>query len=304
MRPVSGLVCQSLMVSSYCRPGSAHSHAALAMLAEQLLGVDGLDDLAVEPAEQVERAALLDGPHELVGDPHRVVGVLVLHADDVACRRGPCRSRRRAARGSCLPRAPWCSTNSSMSGWSTSRMTILAARRVAPPDLMVPALASAPRMKLTGPEAVPPEESSSLEERMRDRLTPEPEPPLKISPSSLYQSRIESIESSTDEDEAGADLLRRRGADVEPDRRVEAEHLVQQHPGQLVLEDLGVGRAGEVAVLLAGRAVGLHHPVDELLERPLALRRADRAAEVLGGDDVGRVDAPEVGELHARAARS
>ena len=32
---------------------------------------------------------------------------------------------------------------------------------------------------------------------MRDRLTPEPEPPLKIRPSSLYQSRIESIESST-----------------------------------------------------------------------------------------------------------
>src|SRR3954454_1317330 len=28
MRPVSGQVCQSLIVSSYCRPGSAHSHAA------------------------------------------------------------------------------------------------------------------------------------------------------------------------------------------------------------------------------------------------------------------------------------
>src|SRR5262249_33709361 len=33
---------------------------------------------------------------------------------------------------------------------------------------------------------------------MRERLTPEPEPPLKISPSSLYQSRIESMESSTE----------------------------------------------------------------------------------------------------------
>ena len=32
IRPVSGLVCQSLIVSSYCRPGSAHSHAALAIL--------------------------------------------------------------------------------------------------------------------------------------------------------------------------------------------------------------------------------------------------------------------------------
>src|SRR3712207_3906591 len=88
--------------------------------------------------------------------------------------------------------------NSSMSGWSMSRTTILAARRVAPPDLMVPAEASAPRMKLTGPEAVPPDESSSLEDRMRDRFTPAPEPPLKIRPSSLYQSRMESIESSTE----------------------------------------------------------------------------------------------------------
>src|ERR1700709_1975050 len=78
-----------------------------------------------------------------------------------------------------------------------SRTTILAARRVAPPDLMVPAEASAPRMKLTGPEAVPPEDSSSLEERMRDRFRPAPEPPLKISPSSRYQLRIESIVSST-----------------------------------------------------------------------------------------------------------
>src|SRR6201994_3159710 len=78
-----------------------------------------------------------------------------------------------------------------------SRTTILAARRVAPPDLIVPAEASAPRMKLTGPDAVPPEESSSLDERIRDRLRPAPEPPLKIRPSSRYQLRIESIVSST-----------------------------------------------------------------------------------------------------------
>ena len=45
---------------------------------------------------------------------------------------------------------------SSTSGWSTSSTTIFAARRVLPPDLIVPAQASAPRMKLTGPEARPP----------------------------------------------------------------------------------------------------------------------------------------------------
>ena len=89
------------------------------------------------------------------------------------------------------------SMNSSMSGWSTSSTTIFAARRVAPPDLMVPADASAPRMNDTGPLAVPPELSSSLLERMRERLRPAPEPPLKIRPSSRYQLRIESIVSST-----------------------------------------------------------------------------------------------------------
>src|SRR3954449_5887347 len=78
-----------------------------------------------------------------------------------------------------------------------SSTTILAARRVAPPDLIVPAEASAPRMKLTGPDAVPPELSSSLDDRMRDRFRPAPEPPLKIRPSSRYQLRIESMVSST-----------------------------------------------------------------------------------------------------------
>ena len=63
---------------------------------------------------------------------------------------------------------------------------------------MVPADASAPRMKETGPDAVPPLESSSLDERIRERLRPAPEPPLKMNPSSLYQLRIESIESSTE----------------------------------------------------------------------------------------------------------
>src|SRR6476619_1467120 len=62
---------------------------------------------------------------------------------------------------------------------------------------MVPSDASAPRMKLTGPLAVPPLDSSSFDERIRERFRPAPEPPLKIRPSSRYQFRIESIVSST-----------------------------------------------------------------------------------------------------------
>src|SRR5580765_5449803 len=76
-------------------------------------------------------------------------------------------------------------------------MTILAARRVLPPLLIVPADASAPRMKLTGPLAVPPPLRFSWEDRIVERLIPEPEPPLKMTPSSRYQLRIESIVSST-----------------------------------------------------------------------------------------------------------
>src|ERR1043165_4344072 len=36
IRPVSGQVCQSLIVSSYWMPGSAHSHAACAILRNRL----------------------------------------------------------------------------------------------------------------------------------------------------------------------------------------------------------------------------------------------------------------------------
>src|SRR5438105_746311 len=53
-------------------------------------------------------------------------------------------------------------------------------------------------MNETGPDAVPPPASCSLEERIFDRFTPDPEPPLKITPSLRYQSRIESIVSSTE----------------------------------------------------------------------------------------------------------
>src|SRR5690348_11990534 len=53
-------------------------------------------------------------------------------------------------------------------------------------------------MKLTGPEAVPPLASDSIEPRIFDRLMPEPDPPRKIIPSLVFQARIDSIVSSTE----------------------------------------------------------------------------------------------------------
>src|SRR3954463_7748852 len=88
--------------------------------------------------------------------------------------------------------------NSTTSGCSALRMTILAARRVLPPDLMTPAKASKPFMKETGPDAVPPPLSSSLDERIGDRLVPVPEPYLNSMPSVLAGPRIDSMESSTE----------------------------------------------------------------------------------------------------------
>ena len=78
-----------------------------------------------------------------------------------------------------------------------SRITIFAARRVLPPDLITPAKASKPRMKLTGPDAVPPPFSSSRELRSGDRLVPVPEPYLNSMPSVLASVRIDSMRSST-----------------------------------------------------------------------------------------------------------
>src|SRR6059058_2747431 len=197
IRPVSGLVCQSLIVSSYWMPGSAHSHAAVASLVQSFLAS------TVSMTSPVARARR---PNSVPFSTARM-NSSVTRTELLAFwywtltmslpPRSMSKPASRSARILSSSRA-FVSMNSSMSGWSTSSTTIFAARRVAPPLLMVPADASAPRMKLTGPLAVPPDESSSLDERIRERLRPAPEPPLKMKPSSLYQFRIESMESSTD----------------------------------------------------------------------------------------------------------
>src|SRR5579863_6874454 len=88
--------------------------------------------------------------------------------------------------------------NSSTSGWSALRMTIFAARRVLPPDLMTPANASKPFMNDTGPDAVPPPASNSRDDRMAERFDPVPDPNLKSMPSVRASVRIESIVSWTE----------------------------------------------------------------------------------------------------------
>jgi hypothetical protein len=88
--------------------------------------------------------------------------------------------------------------NSTMSGCSALRMTIFAARRVLPPDLITPANASKPFMNDTGPEAVPPPASTSFDDRIVDRFEPVPDPNLNNMPSVLASVRIEAIVSWTE----------------------------------------------------------------------------------------------------------
>src|SRR5437764_8351293 len=197
IRPVSGLVCQSLMVSSYWMPGSAHSQAAWVTLRNSSLASTAS---ITEPSRRARRPNSVPSSTARMNSSETRTELLAFWYWTLVMSLPPRSMSYPASRSARIlfSSRALVSTNSSMSGWSMSRTTILAARRVAPPDLMVPAEASAPRMKLTGPLAVPPEDSSSLLDLILDRLTPAPDPPLKISPSSRYQSRMPSMVSSTD----------------------------------------------------------------------------------------------------------
>src|SRR6516164_9751643 len=197
IRPDSGQVCQSLIVPSYWMPGSAHSQAAWAMLRSSFLASTRS---TTSPVRRARRSNSLPSSTARMNSSETRTELLAFWywtlTMSVPPRSMSNPASRRTRIFSSSRALVW--MKSATSGWSTSRTTILAARRVAPPDLIVPAEASAPRMKETGPLAVPPEDSSSLLDRILDRLTPAPEPPLKIRPSSRYHSRIASMVSSTE----------------------------------------------------------------------------------------------------------
>src|ERR1700744_1376005 len=196
IRPDSGQVCQSLMVPSYWMPGSAHSHAALAILCIRPLAPMVL---MTSPVRRPSRSKSRSSSTARMNSSDTRTELLAFWYWTLTMSWPPRSMSNPASRRTLTfsSSRALVSTNSSMSGWSTSRTTILAARRGAPPDLILPAEASAPRMKETGPLAVPPKDSSSLLDLILDRLTPSPDPPLKISPSSRYQSRMASMVSST-----------------------------------------------------------------------------------------------------------
>src|SRR4051794_28999179 len=198
IRPEFGDVCHWLIVVSYCTPGSAQRQAA-----SEISRISSRAETGSPTGWPVARAIRCHGSSFSTACMNSSVTRTELFAfwywidwkPSPSIDMSNPASRRAAALSSSLALHQM---KSRMSGWSTSSTTILAARRVLPPDLIVPAHASAPRMNDTGPEAVPPLDSGSIDPRIFDRLMPEPDPPRKMRPSRVFQSRIDSMLSSTE----------------------------------------------------------------------------------------------------------
>ena len=76
MRAVFFEVCQRLTVVSYCMPGSPQCQVASEILRSSSRALEGLHRTAVLHRAGGEVAVAQHGVHEVVGDAHRVVGVL------------------------------------------------------------------------------------------------------------------------------------------------------------------------------------------------------------------------------------
>src|ERR671914_3081056 len=197
MRPEFGDVCHWLIVVSYCTPGSAQRHAAseISRISSRAgtvsVGSPVVREVSCQSSSfstacmnsSVTRTELLAFWYWIEKKPSPSIDMSKPASRSAAAFSSSCALHQMKSR---------------MSGWSTSSTTILAARRGFSPDLIVPAHASAPRMNDTGPLAVPPLDNGSVEPRIFDRLTPEPEPPRKMRPSRVFQSRIDSMSSSTE----------------------------------------------------------------------------------------------------------
>ena len=207
---------------------------------------------------------LLVRPHELVGDADRVVRVLVLDRVAVPAVQ-VLRTQRLGAPAPCAPRAPC--TRRSHERRSAFRIAILAARRVLPPDLIVPADASAPAHERDRPARRAAAVHPLLRGAERRQVDARARPPLKIVPSSTYQLRIEDMWSSTarmKQADACADMP---GTPVEPHRRVERRLLRHQQVRELLGEDLRVLIGGEVAAGPPPPGDRVDHAPDELADR-------------------------------------
>src|SRR6266702_1499493 len=198
MRAVFFDVCHLLIVVSYCMPGSPHCHVASAILcirSRARYSFTGSRPFTVRvekvPSESTASMNSSVTRTELFAFWKKIELYASLSGPDPSY---PACTRCHAFFSSFTLH----SMKSSISGWSMLSTTIFAARRVLPPDLITPANASNPRMNDSGPDAVPPPESVSIEPRIELRFDPAPDPHLNSMPSVFASVRIESSESFTE----------------------------------------------------------------------------------------------------------
>src|SRR6185369_17005157 len=152
IRPVFGSVCHALMVVSYCTPGSAQRQAASAICrssSRAFIVSTTLPSVRAVRFQSASASAACMNESETRTELFAFWYWIDDQSGESRDMSYPAASSTRAFCSSCALHQ----MNSSMSGWSTSRTTIFAARRVLPPDLIVPADVSAPRMNDTGPDA-------------------------------------------------------------------------------------------------------------------------------------------------------
>ncbi len=242
IRPLFGEVCQWLIVVSYCTPGSAQRHAASAISRiSSRAGIGSPIGSPVARASELPLAVLLDRLHELVGDAHRVVRVLVLDRLEAVAvdRHVEARVAQRGGLVLLLGLAPDELADVGVVDVEHDHLR-RAARLAAGLDRARPGVGAAHERH--GPRG-----GAALGQRLhraadvrqvdpRARAAAEDHPLLRVP----VEDRLHRVVDR--EDEAGAALRALLEADVEPDGRVEGGHLVQQDVGQLVLEGLGVAR--------------------------------------------------------------
>ena len=189
-----------------------------------------------------------------------------------------------------------------MSGWSASRITILAARRVLPPLLMTPGETVEPahegnRARGRAAAGEPFAARAQAGEIGAGAGTVLEQPPFGAH---QFQDAVHAVVHAVDE--AGGALRLGLDADVEPDRGIEGQLLVQQQVDELVPE---VGRRSP-----RPRNTPAVSPSPEMVSATLAKQLAQGilagvagAVEVLGGDDLGGGLGPGSGKLDAAAVR-
>ena len=299
MRAVFDAVCQSLIVVSNCRPGSAHSQAARAIWRHRSRARTVEITAPSVRAVSAPVAVLEHRAHEVVRDADRVVGVLVLDRVDVLAVEVHVEARVA----------------------QDARLALLV--RLAPDELLdvgvvdveddhlrgAPRLAARldrARRRVGAPhEADRARRGAAAREQLlarADLREVDARARAALEDGALLgvpvEDRVHRVVHR--EDEARARLLGDAlHADVEPHRRVERRLLVDDEVLELRAERRRLLVVDEVAVLHAPLADRVDDPVGDLAQRRLALLGAERAAEVLLGEDVRRVDAPGRGHLDA-----